>query len=318
LGSCRAWMSQLAPAFPSCGVLTCFPHPACFCGLHSVVGANGSAGGIIADHRLIGCRPRRRWLRQATDDPAVCGHPHVRPLALRHVVPAGVAFFLRLSPFHLWDHVTSVFWSFTCSCDRPRSAVQRCRSPEEGHSAAQVLTDRGGCTHLLADAVELLVVSCLSLEQLSLCLLSVVCSLFACFVCDRKERHYTYSPSGMLPFFLYSAFSLALRKSSCVTRIRRSRRASIPASVHTAWAISDGEQQVQLGEGAHQTRHESQTRPAYLDVSPRQLVLGHNKLLQVHILRRCHLACVDLENAALGLDVRQRELDLQRPHDNTA
>mmetsp|Transcript_27859 Transcript_27859/g.65405 ORF Transcript_27859/g.65405 Transcript_27859/m.65405 type:complete len:242 (-) Transcript_27859:822-1547(-) len=38
----------------------------------------------------------------------------------------------------------------------------------------------------------------------------------------------------MLPFFRYSAFSLALTKSSWHTFIRRSRRASIPASVQTA------------------------------------------------------------------------------------
>lgn len=45
---------------------------------------------------------------------------------------------------------------------------------------------------------------------------------------------YRYSPSGTPSFFLYSTFSLALRKSVCVTRMRRSRSASRPASVHTA------------------------------------------------------------------------------------
>lgn len=45
---------------------------------------------------------------------------------------------------------------------------------------------------------------------------------------------YMYSPSGTPSFFLYSTFSLALRKSAWVTRMRRSRSASSPDSVHTA------------------------------------------------------------------------------------
>ena len=44
-------------------------------------------------------------------------------------------------------------------------------------------------------------------------------------------RFYRKSPSGVSPCFLKSALSLAARKSFWHTRMRRSRRASRPASV---------------------------------------------------------------------------------------
>ena len=47
-------------------------------------------------------------------------------------------------------------------------------------------------------------------------------------------RIYMYKPSGTPSFFLYITFSLAFLKSTCVTRIRRSRKANKPASVQTA------------------------------------------------------------------------------------
>mmetsp|Transcript_11513 Transcript_11513/g.19647 ORF Transcript_11513/g.19647 Transcript_11513/m.19647 type:complete len:296 (-) Transcript_11513:709-1596(-) len=47
-----------------------------------------------------------------------------------------------------------------------------------------------------------------------------------------------------------------------------------------------------------------------LDVRPTQLVLRHHKLLQVHVVAERHPVGVDAEDAALGLDVRQRELYL--------
>ena len=47
--------------------------------------------------------------------------------------------------------------------------------------------------------------------------------------------HYMYNPSGTPSFFLYNTFSFAFLKSVWVTRIRRSRNASSPASVHTAF-----------------------------------------------------------------------------------
>lgn len=46
--------------------------------------------------------------------------------------------------------------------------------------------------------------------------------------------HQRYSPSGTPSFFLYSTFSFAFLKSVCVTRMRLSRSASRPASVHIA------------------------------------------------------------------------------------
>ena len=38
--------------------------------------------------------------------------------------------------------------------------------------------------------------------------------------------------------------------------------------------------------------------------------LGHNEDLEIHVLGEGHAARVNAEDAALGLDVRQRELDL--------
>ena len=37
----------------------------------------------------------------------------------------------------------------------------------------------------------------------------------------------------------------------------------------------------------------------YLDICPWQVILGHNILLQIHILCQCHSTSVDCENAAL-------------------
>jgi hypothetical protein len=48
----------------------------------------------------------------------------------------------------------------------------------------------------------------------------------------------------------------------------------------------------------------------YLDISPREVVFCVDEFLKIHIRRQCHLACVDLEYFAFGLDVWQRELDL--------
>mmetsp|Transcript_70715 Transcript_70715/g.153572 ORF Transcript_70715/g.153572 Transcript_70715/m.153572 type:complete len:208 (+) Transcript_70715:112-735(+) len=49
-----------------------------------------------------------------------------------------------------------------------------------------------------------------------------------------RPNPHRYIPSGMLPFFLYRAFSLAFLMSVCVTFMRRSRSASMPASVQMA------------------------------------------------------------------------------------
>lgn len=48
----------------------------------------------------------------------------------------------------------------------------------------------------------------------------------------------------------------------------------------------------------------------HLDISTRQVILGHNELLQIDILRQGHAASVDAENAPLGLLIRERELNL--------
>lgn len=49
---------------------------------------------------------------------------------------------------------------------------------------------------------------------------------------------------------------------------------------------------------------------AYLDICARKVVLGHNELLEVHIVGEVHARRVDGEDAPLGLLIRQRELDL--------
>ena len=54
-----------------------------------------------------------------------------------------------------------------------------------------------------------------------------------CF-CFLARACYMYRPSGTPSFFLYSTFSLAFLKSACVTRMRRSLKASRPASVQAA------------------------------------------------------------------------------------
>jgi hypothetical protein len=48
---------------------------------------------------------------------------------------------------------------------------------------------------------------------------------------------------------------------------------------------------------------------AYLDVSARQIILGHDKLVQVNVVRKTHLARVDLEDAALCGEVWHGELN---------
>lgn len=131
-----------------------------------------------------------------------------------------------------------------------------------------------------------------------------------------QQAVYMYSPSGTPSFFLYSTFSLALRKSACVTRMRRSRSASRPASVHTALMSAPlssscvrGTTQRMTSErrccgippgpalAAHQSEHNlSATRhissllfPSMPYACPALRLapaphLGHDKLLQVHIL----------------------------------
>ncbi len=47
-----------------------------------------------------------------------------------------------------------------------------------------------------------------------------------------------------------------------------------------------------------------------LDVGPTQIVLAHDELLEVDVLGQGHLGRVDVEDVALGLDVRQGEFDL--------
>mmetsp|Transcript_9168 Transcript_9168/g.18489 ORF Transcript_9168/g.18489 Transcript_9168/m.18489 type:complete len:252 (-) Transcript_9168:715-1470(-) len=47
-------------------------------------------------------------------------------------------------------------------------------------------------------------------------------------------RPHRYNPSGAPSFFLYMTYSLAFLNSACETRMRRSRSASSPASVHMA------------------------------------------------------------------------------------
>jgi hypothetical protein len=49
---------------------------------------------------------------------------------------------------------------------------------------------------------------------------------------------------------------------------------------------------------------------AYLDVGAGEVVLGHDEHLKVDVLAERHAARVDAEDAALGLDVRKRELNL--------
>ena len=49
----------------------------------------------------------------------------------------------------------------------------------------------------------------------------------------------------------------------------------------------------------------------YFDVGPGELVLGGHELLDVHVRRQRHLARVDAEDASLGVDVGERELDLR-------
>jgi hypothetical protein len=44
-----------------------------------------------------------------------------------------------------------------------------------------------------------------------------------------------------------------------------------------------------------------------LDVSPREVILGHHQLLQVNVVGERHPGSVELEDVPLGLRIRQRE-----------
>merc|ERR1719180_510033 len=46
-----------------------------------------------------------------------------------------------------------------------------------------------------------------------------------------------------------------------------------------------------------------------LDVSSREIVLGHDILFKVNILSKGHFPCVDAKDSALGLLIRERELN---------
>jgi len=47
-----------------------------------------------------------------------------------------------------------------------------------------------------------------------------------------------------------------------------------------------------------------------LDVSAGEVILGHDVLLKVYVLRQSHTTCVDVENSALRLLIGEGELDL--------
>lgn len=47
-----------------------------------------------------------------------------------------------------------------------------------------------------------------------------------------------------------------------------------------------------------------------LDVSTREVIFSHDQVVQCHVIGQHHSACVDLQDACLGLLVRQGELDL--------
>lgn len=73
-----------------------------------------------------------------------------------------------------------------------------------------------------------------------------------------------------------------------------------------------------LSDDTHTTFTEGkQTRfRAYsLDISTRKVVLAHDEFLKVNVIRQRHLCRVNVKDAALGLDIRQRELNL--PVDST-
>mmetsp|Transcript_10758 Transcript_10758/g.33951 ORF Transcript_10758/g.33951 Transcript_10758/m.33951 type:complete len:292 (+) Transcript_10758:2279-3154(+) len=57
-------------------------------------------------------------------------------------------------------------------------------------------------------------------------------------------------------------------------------------------------------------REKARLRADRLDVRAGELVLRHDKLLQVDVVRQRHLGRVDAEDVPLGLDVGHRELDL--------
>mmetsp|Transcript_18453 Transcript_18453/g.46689 ORF Transcript_18453/g.46689 Transcript_18453/m.46689 type:complete len:313 (-) Transcript_18453:677-1615(-) len=84
---------------------------------------------------------------------------------------------------------------------------------------------------------------------------------------------YMYSPSGTPSFFLYSTFSLALRKSACVTRMRRSRSASRPASVHTALMSAPLSSSLAITNSSRFTSSLSVMRPVWME-KMRRLVLA--------------------------------------------
>lgn len=57
-------------------------------------------------------------------------------------------------------------------------------------------------------------------------------------------------------------------------------------------------------------RNQAGFRTHSFDVRARQILLGHDELLQVDIVSQTHLACVDAEDLSLSLLVREWELNL--------